>query len=48
MPEMFSSNNPDIVFGIAEVKADGETVAKISDVAFKPAGVQFEDDNNGT
>ena len=48
MSKMFTSKNPDIVFGIAEIKADGETVAKISDVMFKPAGVQFEDDNNGT
>lgn len=48
MPKMFTTNNPDVVFGIAEVKADGETIAKISDVSFKPAGIQFEDDNNGT
>lgn len=48
MPKMFTTNNPDVVFGIAEVKADGETIAQISDVSFKPAGIQFEDDNNGT
>ena len=48
MGKLPQSNNPDIVFGIAEVKADGEIIAKISDVAFKPAGVQYEDDNNGT
>ena len=44
----FQTDNPDVVLGICEVKADGDTVAKISDVSFKPAGVQFEDDNNGT
>lgn len=47
MPKMFTTNNPDVVFGIAEVKADGDTIAKISDVEFKPSGIQYEDDRNG-
>lgn len=48
MTKMFKTDNPDVVFGIAEIKADGDTVAQISDVSFKPSGIQFEDDNNGT
>ena len=41
---MFTTTNPDVVFGIAEVKADGETIAKISEVEFQPSGIKFEDE----
>ncbi len=44
---MFTTTNPDVVFCIAEVKADGETIAKISEVEFQPSGIKFEDERNG-
>lgn len=43
---MFESDNPDIYYGVATVKCNGKE-SKMQEVVFKPAGVEFEDVNNG-